>query len=522
MQGWIDFTASSLHTNGAEIMDNDLLTIKGLSKAYPGVQALDNVDISFKAGEVHAIVGENGAGKSTLIKCISGAITPDSGDFILDGKSFSSLSPNDTIMHGIVTVYQELNLIPALSVAENVFVGMRAENKRLFDRRAIERKCQEIMDGYNIDIKADAFVKDLSAAQRQLVEIVRAISRDVRILILDEPTSSLTIHEADFLFKTIQRLKSEGITIIYISHVLEEIFALADSVTVMRDGKKITTIPVGQTDRNGLINLMVGHEMTESFPQRSGHSDEIVLEAKNISGKGVNNISFSLYRGEILGFAGLVGAGRSELMHMIYGAMPKNSGKVFIEGKEVKIRNPHDAICKGLGMIPEDRKLQGVFLRMTIRENIESANLKNLCRMGVMNGQKETALAESFKEKLMIKTPGIHQLVNNLSGGNQQKVAVAKAMAPEPKILIFDEPTRGIDVGAKQEIYRLMSALVEQGHSIIMISSEMVELMGMADRIIVLHSGEYAGELQKCDFSQEKILKLASGEITGGTENEIA
>lgn len=522
MQGWIDFASPSLYTNGAEIMDNDLLIIKGLSKAYPGVQALDSVDISFKTGEVHAIVGENGAGKSTLIKCISGAITPDSGEFILDGANFSLLSPNDTIQHGIVTVYQELNLIPALSVAENVFVGMKVDNKRLFDRRTIEEKCQKIMDGYSIDIKADALVKDLSAAQRQLVEIVRAISRDVRILILDEPTSSLTIHEADFLFKTIKRLKAEGITIIYISHVLEEIFALADSVTVMRDGKKITTIPIGQTDRNGLINMMVGHEMTETFPQRTGHSDEIVLEAKNISGKGVNDISFSLHRGEILGFAGLVGAGRSELMHMIYGAMHKSSGKVVIEGKETKIKNPHDAISRGLGMIPEDRKLQGVFLRMTIRENIESANLKKLCKFGVMNGRKEIALAESFREKLMIKTPGINQLVNNLSGGNQQKVAVAKAMAPEPKILIFDEPTRGIDVGAKQEIYKLMSALVEQGHSIIMISSEMVELMGMADRIIVLHSGEYAGALSKGEYSQEKILKLASGEITGGKENEIA
>lgn len=500
-------------------MEDYILELREISKAYPGVQALDKVSLALKKGEVHALAGENGAGKSTLIKCISGAIKPDSGTLYVNGEEFLSLSPQNTIEHGIVTVYQELNLIPALSVAENVFVGTKPEGQRLYSRRKAEAECKKILDGYGIAIKPSATVKELSAAQRQLVEIVRAVSRNVKLLILDEPTSSLTVHETEFLFETIEKLRRQGVTIVYISHVLEETFRIADRVSVMRDGKMIDTVDIADLTREKLVSMMVGHEMSENFPKRKAHGEDVVLRVDNLTGNGVRNISFELHKGEILGFAGLVGAGRSELMHAIYGSAPKTAGEIYVDGTAVKIKTPYDAIKNGFGMIPEDRKLQGVFLRMNVKQNVVSTNLKQLCRFGVMNEAAEKQQTLDFIEKLRIKTPNITQTVNNLSGGNQQKIAVSKALAPLPGILIFDEPTRGIDVGAKQEIYRLMNELVEQGHSIIMVSSEMIELMGMADRIIVLCEGQIAGELSKNDYSQERILSLASGN-NGGITSE--
>ena len=594
---------------------DDILRLEGISKAYPGVKALDNVGFSLKKGEVHALVGENGAGKSTLIKCISGAIRPDSGKIFLDNKEFLSIGPKDTIEHGIVTVYQELNLIPSLSVAENVFVGERRGGKLLYNRQKVERECKKILEDFHIDIDATAIVSELSVAQRQLVEIVRAISRNVRILILDEPTSSLTVHETQFLFDTIRRLKQNGVTIIYISHIFEETFALADRITVMRDGRYIDTLETAKTNKAELIKLMVGRDISDSFPVRNVSLGDVVLKVENMTAPGVENISFDLRRGEILGFAGLVGAGRTELMNAIYGASEKSKGTITINGKIVNMKSPHDGIRFGLGMIPEDRKLQGIFLRASVLDNISSANLKRLMRFGLIkdkaavciasefrdklriktpslsqlaqnlsggNQQKvavakalapnpeilifdeptrgidvgakqeiyklmdelvaqghsilmvldnissanlkrlmrfglikdkaAVCIASEFRDKLRIKTPSLSQLAQNLSGGNQQKVAVAKALAPNPEILIFDEPTRGIDVGAKQEIYKLMDELVAQGHSILMVSSEMVELMGMADRIIVLANHRKAGELTKEQFSQEAILTLASDE----------
>ncbi|MFR6183797.1 MAG: sugar ABC transporter ATP-binding protein [Acutalibacteraceae bacterium] len=491
---------------------DDILRLEGISKAYPGVKALDNVGFSLKKGEVHALVGENGAGKSTLIKCISGAIRPDSGKIFLDNKEFLSIGPKDTIEHGIVTVYQELNLIPSLSVAENVFVGERRGGKLLYNRQKVERECKKILEDFHIDIDATAIVSELSVAQRQLVEIVRAISRNVRILILDEPTSSLTVHETQFLFDTIRRLKQNGVTIIYISHIFEETFALADRITVMRDGRYIDTLETAKTNKAELIKLMVGRDISDSFPVRNVSLGDVVLKVENMTAPGVENISFDLRRGEILGFAGLVGAGRTELMNAIYGASEKSEGTITIKGKLVNMKSPHDGIRFGLGMIPEDRKLQGIFLRANVLDNISSANLKNLTRFGLMRDKSAARIASEFRDKLRIKTPSLSQLAQNLSGGNQQKVAVAKALAPNPEILIFDEPTRGIDVGAKQEIYKLMDELVAQGHSILMVSSEMVELMGMADRIIVLANHRKAGELTREQFSQEAILTLASDE----------
>ncbi len=497
-----------------EHTDNEtILRLDGITKAYPGVKALDNISFSVKRGEVHALAGENGAGKSTLIKCISGAVRPDSGHIYLNTEEFSSMSPRDTIAHGIVTVYQELNLIPALSVAENVFVGEKRKKGALYSKKKSEAECQKLLDSFGINIDAGAIVRELSAAKRQLVEIVRAISRNVKILILDEPTSSLTVHETQFLFETIRKLKAEGVTIIYISHIFEETFTLADRIGVMRDGKYIATLNTKETTRQELIKLMVGREISDSFPVRQAALGETVLEVKDLTAPGVDHISFTLRRGEILGFAGLVGAGRTELMNAVYGASPKTGGKVIIRGKEAAINSPMQGIQNGLGMIPEDRKLQGVFLRADIQSNISSANLKNLSRGGLMNDKKAADIAVSFQKRLKIKTPGLTQLAQNLSGGNQQKVALAKALAPKPDILIFDEPTRGIDVAAKQEIYKLMNELVMQGHSILMVSSEMAELMGMADRIMVLANHKTAGELEKKDFSQETILTLASQEV---------
>ncbi len=493
------------------LQEDEILRLEGISKAYPGVLALDHVDFSLQKGEVHALVGENGAGKSTLIKCISGAIRPDAGKIYLEGQEFVSIGPKDTIAHGIVTVYQELNLIPSLSVAENVFVGKRS-GRGLFQRKKQEQACREILKELHIDIDAAATVSELSVAHRQLVEIVRAISGNARILILDEPTSSLTVHETQFLFDTIRALKQRGVTIIYISHIFEETFALADRITVMRDGKHIKTLRTAQTNKAQLIKLMVGREIGDSYPPRHNPVGEPVLEVEHLSAPGVSDVSFTLHKGEILGFAGLVGAGRTELMHAIYGANARSSGTVRIHGKPVRIKSPNDGIRHGLGMIPEDRKLEGVFLRASVEENISASNLRNLTRYGVMRDKKARRVAADFQEKLRIKTPTLGQQVQNLSGGNQQKVAVAKALAPKPEILIFDEPTRGIDVGAKQEIYKLMNELVAQGHSILMVSSEMAELMGMADRILVMSNHHLSGELQRPQFNQETILQLASDE----------
>lgn len=492
-------------------MENIALSVHHISKHYPGVVALDDISLDFRQGEVHALLGENGAGKSTLIKTIAGAIEPTEGTICIGDKEYKALTPAQARAHGIEVIYQEFNLVPSMSVAENIYLGGRAGDGPLVDFKAMRKGCRELFAQFNIRINPDVLVGELSPAYQQIVEITKAISKDVKILIMDEPTAPLTVAEVEVMFHIIDELKSRGVTILYISHRLEEIFRVADRVTIMRDGKFICTLNAGETNRQELIEHMVGRQLNDSYPVRQTTIGPTVLKVRNLSGNGVRDVSFELHQGEILGLAGLVGCGRTEIMRVLYGAEPREGGEVEINGRPVTLRSPSDAMANGFGLIPEDRKQQGVFLEFPIYWNIALTVLKKISQLTVVDRKKEKNLAEDYREKLQIRTPSVYQLAKNLSGGNQQKVAIAKTLATNANILIFDEPTRGIDVGAKQEIYKLMNDLVAQGKSIIMISSEMDELLGMSDRIIVLSEGHMAGCLSRETFSKTEILDLASG-----------
>jgi len=486
------------------------LSLKNITKTYPGVVAIDNLSISFYKGEVHALVGENGAGKSTLIRTISGAVVPDAGSIEIDGMKYKKMTPKISRQHGVEVIYQEFNLIPALTVAENICFG--EESGKLVDFNILTKKALDVFDMMNISIDPNKTVSELPTAQQQLVEIAKAISKNARVIVMDEPTAPLTVNEVESLFKIIEKLKNKGITIVYISHRMEEIFSISDRVSVMRDGKYIDTKKTKETNRQELIQLMVGRELAEKYPSRNNITKEKALEVRNISGNGNKNISFHVNRGEIVGFAGLVGAGRTELVRMIFGADKLETGEIFINGKAVNIRSPKQAINLGIGLIPEDRKQQGAFLSMGIDWNISISNIRELCKYGIIDEKLAENQANKYIKDLSIKTPFIDQLVKNLSGGNQQKVVLAKVLATNSNVIIFDEPTRGIDVGAKQEIYHLMNRLANEGKSIIMISSDMEELLGMSDRILVLSEGKLVGEVDKEQFSQNYILELASGE----------
>jgi ribose transport system ATP-binding protein len=486
------------------------LSLKNITKRYPGVVAIDNLSISFNKGEVHALVGENGAGKSTLIKTISGAVVPDEGYIEIDGMKYEKMTPRASRQHGVEVIYQEFNLIPGLTVAENICFG--EVTGKLVDFKVLRKKALDVFETMNVRIDPDKLVSELPTAQQQLVEIAKAISKDAKLIVMDEPTAPLTVNEVDSLFKIIDKLKKNGITVVYISHRMEEIFSISDRVSVMRDGKYIDTKITADTNRKELIQLMVGRELTENYPVRTNITKEKGLEVRNLTGNGDKNISFHVNKGEILGFAGLVGAGRTELVRMIFGADKFETGEILINGKHVTIGSPKEAIESGIGLIPEDRKQQGAFLSKGVDWNICISIIKKLCKRGVVNEKAITHLAKEYIKGLGIKTPFIDQLVMNLSGGNQQKVVLAKVLATDSNIIIFDEPTRGIDVGAKQEIYELMSRLANDGKAIIMISSDMEELLGMSDRIIVLSEGKIAGEVQKEQFNQNHILELASGQ----------
>jgi len=488
-----------------------VLSLSNITKQYPGVLALDKVSLDFVEGEVHALLGENGAGKSTLIKVVAGAIEPDGGVIHIGGQAFSKMTPHLARSLGVEVIYQEFNLVPSLSVAENIFLGDKTGRGILIDQKVMVQRAREVFKQFAIDIDPYALVRDLPSAQQQIVEIAKAVSKNVRILIMDEPTAPLTVSEVDSMFEIVRQLKARGVTILYISHRLEEIFRIADKVSVLRDGRYIATRATAATNRKDLISLMVGRELKESYPARTVAPREVALEVRHLSGNGDEDISFSVRKGEILGLSGLVGAGRTELARVIFGAEPAESGEILLEGKPVQIRSPQDAIALGIGLIPEDRKHQGVFLDMDIKWNISFTQVRQLSRYAVVDGRREVTLAEKFRDLLRIKTPSLEQQVKNLSGGNQQKVVLAKSLAAQSKVLIFDEPTRGIDVGAKQEIYNLMCALADDGLAIIMISSDMEELLGMSDRILVLCEGRIAGEVPRTEFSQNYILDLASG-----------
>ena len=490
--------------------ENTVLSINSISKTYPGVKALDDVSIDFTEGEVHAIIGENGAGKSTLIKCISGAISSDSGTIAIGGKKYITMDPILAKQNGIEVIYQEFNLVPALSAAENVFLSQKTSKNMIVNTKQREAMAAELFRQLRVDLDPSKLVRELSPAYQQIVEIAKAVSRDVKILIMDEPTAPLTVAEVEMLFGVIRDLKAKGVTIIYISHRLEELFEVADRATVLRDGKYIETKQIAKTDRDELISLMVGRSLEETFPERNSLIGEELFRVEDLSGNGVAHINFNLHKGEILGFAGLVGAGRTELMQVIYGAAPISGGKIYMNGKPIDNRSPKDAIKNSIGLIPEDRKQKGAFLGKSIKWNISINVIKKISKKGVVDTKKEKSLAEKYQEKFQIKSPSLEQTVGNLSGGNQQKVVIARTMAAESQVIIFDEPTRGIDVGAKHEIYKLMNELAESGHGIIIVSSEMPELLGMSDRVVVISEGKQTGMLKKNEFDQKRILDLAS------------
>lgn len=499
-------------------MANTILSVKDIVKDYPGVRAIDKLSFDVEEGEVHALIGENGAGKSTLIKVLSGAIRPTSGSIMIHGKEFGFMTPKLAKEQGIEVIYQEFTLVPGISAAENVYLGEKTDKGLFVNIKERERKAQELFNQMKVDINASKPVKSLSPACQQIVEIAKAVSRDVKILIMDEPTAPLTVSEVDTLFNIVRDLKKRGVTIIYISHRLEELFEIADRVTVLRDGVYVGTENIEDVKRQKLIAMMAGRELKESFPGRKVEIGDEMLRVEHLYGNGDQDISFCLHKGEILGFAGLVGAGRTELMRVIYGADAIEGGKIFIEGREVAIASCEDAIGLGIGYIPEDRKGQGVFLPMSIKWNTVINNIRAFSKGLFVDGKKEDEVADNYQKKFGIKTPSLEQKVMNLSGGNQQKVVIAKTLAAKSKIIIFDEPTRGIDVGAKQEIYKLMNELVEEGNSIMMVSSDMPELLGMSDRIVVIYEGRKMGEVSKKDFEQNYILDLASGGEVYGAE----
>jgi len=497
-----------------------LLQLNHITKVYPGVVALDDVSFEVREGEIHALVGENGAGKSTLIKTCTGAVLPDEGRIVINGQSFTTMTPLLSRQQGIAVIYQEFTLVPELSVAENIFLGRPMRKGIVIDRKGMVEKAREIFRQFGIAIDPDRMVSSLTVGYQQIVEIAKAVSQDAKLLIMDEPSAPLTKPEAECMFRIVDTLKSLGVAIIYISHRMDEIFRLSDRVTVMRDGVVVTTLETRDTSLDELLKLMVGRELKAIYPLRGDCiQPEVLLETRGLCGNGVADISFQLRRGEVLGLAGLIGSGRTQLAELLFGVKPRSAGKILFKGQAITCRTPRHAIDRGLALVPEDRKKQGVLLSMDVKANICMAILKRLSRASVVDTRKELATAKSYCSSINIKAGRLEQQVKNLSGGNQQKVVIAKWLASNAELIILDEPTRGIDVGAKSEIYTLINALVESGKAVLMISSEMEELMGMSDRIIVLSEGRMQGTLAKAQFRQETIMELAS---IGNDREEVA
>ena len=491
--------------------ERTVLQMKGVKKYFPGVKALDGVDFELKKGEIHALLGENGAGKSTLIKILTGIYSMTEGSIHIKGEEVHMKSVKDARDNRIAAIHQEICLVPYISVARNVYLGRELRNKLgLMDDKTMETETQKLLDRLGMDIDASKEVRQYSIAQQQLIEIAKALALDAEILLMDEPTSSLTEKEVVNLFETIRRLKDNGTSIIYISHRMEELFELSDRVTVLRDGQYINTYVTKDTTREELVAAMVGRQLTEFYVKDSVPQDEVFLEVKNLSREGVfQNVSFTLKKGEILGVSGMVGAGRSEVARAIVGIDEKQSGEVLLEGKPLDIQKPIDAINAGIVLIPENRKEEGLVLENSVRFNTTLAVLKEFIRGIFWNRKKEENIVDEHINSLNIRTPHQEQLVLNLSGGNQQKVVIAKWLATQPKVLIMDEPTRGVDVGAKAEIYTIMNSLAKQGISIIMISSDLPEIINMSDRVLVMREGNLAGILEKDEIGQEQIMRYA-------------
>jgi len=506
-----------------------ILRMEGIAKSFPGVQALDNVDFEAQAGEVVALVGENGAGKSTLMKILCGAYHKDAGRIFLHGQETEIENPYHAQQLGIAIIYQEFNLTPNQSAAANIFIAREPRQRGLgrffnfVDRRRMEREAQEHLDRARARVPATALIRDLSVAQQQMVEVAKALAVDARILIMDEPTSALGEDEVETLFEIIGTLKEQGIAIIFITHRLEEVFHIADRVVVLRDGRRVGSMPISEATTDKVIHLMVGRELTDMFHKEKAEIGEPLLDVRGLTRHGaVEDVSFTLRRGEILGFAGLVGAGRTETARLLFGVDRKDAGEIRMEGEQVRIHSPLDAVEAGLGFVPDDRGLQGLVLKLPVLENIVLPSLNTFSHLGWMDRRGLRDTAQTYVDKLNIRTPHLQQKAMFLSGGNQQKVVLAKWLALQPRVLIMDEPTRGIDVGAKAEVHALMSELALEGIGIIMISSEMPEILGMSDRILVMSEGRVATVLDRAEVTQEKIMAYASGEVGNDIINATA
>lgn len=498
----------------------EILRLTGISKNFPGVKALTDVNFSLLRGEVHALVGENGAGKSTLMKILSGAYKRDSGNIEIDGQPVEINSPKQSERLGISIIYQELNLIQRITVAENVYLGRYPKYASgQINWKKMNEDARALFESLNITMNVKAMLRELTIAQQQLVEIVKAVSINAQIVIMDEPTSSLSQNETEVLFRIIRMLKARGTAVVFITHRLDEIYAICDRMTILRDGCYIGSWNVSEITKQEMIAKMIGRQLTQQYPPRDVPIGQVVLEVRHLSdgGKHVKDVSFTVKSGEVVGFAGLVGAGRTETMRLLFGSDRKRSGQFFVNGREIHIKNPRDAISAGIGFLTENRKEEGLFLRSTVRVNTVMVSLKKILHGGwILNYKKEKEVAEKYTRLLHTATPSVNQRVMFLSGGNQQKVVLAKWLFSDSSIVIFDEPTRGIDVGSKKEIYEIINNQAAEGKAIIVVSSDMEEIMGISDRILVMHEGVISGEIQKGYFSQGMITEYA----VGGIEHE--
>lgn len=503
-------------------MQKHILKMQQIEKSFPGVRALQKVNLEVGHGEVHALLGENGAGKSTLLKILAGAYTKDSGNIYINSEKQEIRNPKHAQELGIAIIYQEFSILPHLSVAENIFLGQLPRRKGspwLIDWNHCYKESQKLLAGLGLNINPKIPASRLKVAEQQMVEIAKALSQNAKIIIMDEPTAPLTLREIDKLFEVVKMLKKQGVSIVYVSHRLVEVKKICDRATVLRDGKNIGTVNVSETDVKDWINMMVGRELDKMFPKISIKAGPEMLRVQNLSIPGkLKKVSFQAYQGEILGIAGLVGAGRTELARAIFGADQIQEGEIYIKGKPVRIQNPQEAIRNSIGLVPEDRKGQGLVLSMNIKDNTTLSNLKGITKVGKLDLGFEKNVANQYVQDLNIVTPSIYQETVNLSGGNQQKVVLAKWLYSQCKILIVDEPTRGIDVGAKVEIYEILNRLVKNGSTVIMISSELPELIGVCDRIIVMHEGRITGQLERDEFTEENIMLFATGTANKGTK----
>lgn len=490
------------------------IEMRGINKAFGTNQVLKDAGFLLRDGEVHALMGENGAGKSTLMKILTGVYTKDAGTVIVDGKEVEYHNPQEAEKAGIVFIYQELNVMFDLTVEENLFMGKEiTKGFGICDKKAMRKKAKEILDKLGVNIPVGATMSELSVGQQQMIEICKALMVDAKVIIMDEPTAALTQSETEALFQVIQSLRQKGVSMVYISHRMEEIFELCDRITVLRDGSYIGTEEIKDVDMNDIVKMMIGREIGERFPARDVKLGREVLKVENLTKHGVfHDVSFSVRAGEVLGVSGLMGAGRTEIMQSIFGNMSIDGGKIYIEGKEVQIKNPSQAIKAGIGFITEDRKTEGLMLEKSIEENVSLANLGKVSRNNaVLSSSSEDALVKKAIEEFHIKCFGPDHECNNLSGGNQQKVVLAKWIYTDPKILILDEPTRGVDIGAKKEIYSVINELAAKGVAIIMVSSELPEVLGMSDRVMVVREGEVRGIIHRDEANQENVMTLATG-----------